>query len=190
MTRFACETLPTGARADMAAQFAGLVPVIETARLRLRAITPADFLIYADILTGPEGVFFGGPFARDDAWWDFAQMASGWMLHGHGGWAVDLADGTHVGFVLLGLEPGDEEPELGFLIAPEARGQGYAFEAATAAKAYAFDTLSFDTLVSYIHPDNAASIKLAQRLGAVQDGTVTYGDDVPTPCFRYSKGAH
>lgn len=190
MTRFACETLPSGLRAEMAARFAALVPALETERLRLRAVSPADFPVYADVLAGPSGKHFGGPFARDDAWWDFAQLASGWMLHGHGGWAVDLKDGTHIGFVLLGFEPGDEEPELGFIFAPEAEGKGYAFEAASAAKAFAFDTLKFDTLVSYIHPDNARSIKLAQRLGAIQDGTVTYGDDVATPCFRYNKGAH
>ena len=188
MTRFACETMPNGARAEIAARFAALVPALETERLTLRAVTPADFPIYADIMAGPSGAFMGGPFERDDAWWDFAQLASGWMLHGHGGWAVDLKDGTHIGFVLLGFEPGDEEPELGFLFAPEAEGKGYAFEASSAVKAFAFDTLNFNTLVSYIHPSNTRSIKLAKRLGAIQDGTVTYSDDVPTPCFRYAKG--
>jgi RimJ/RimL family protein N-acetyltransferase len=61
------------------------------------------------------------------------------------------------------------ERELGWVILEGFEGKGYAFEAAKLARAYAFETLKFETLVSYIDPDNARSIRLAEKLGAVRD---------------------
>ena len=43
------------------------------------------------------------------------------------------------------------------------------YEAAVAARRYAYDTLGWTRPVSYIHPDNARSIALAERLGCVRD---------------------
>ena len=48
-------------------------------------------------------------------------------------------------------------------------GQGYATEAATAMRDWAFETLGIKTLVSYVDPDNAASAAVAMRLGANRD---------------------
>ena len=106
--------------------------------------------------------------SREDAWLDFAQMVAGWMLRGHGLWSVERrADGALIGFVPLGFEPGDREPELGFLFLAEAEGQGYAREAAEAARDFAFGASSAGApLVSYVAPENLRSIRLAERLGA------------------------
>ena len=46
---------------------------------------------------------------------------------------------------------------------------GYATEAARALRDWAFGTGRFATLVSYVHPDNAASARVAERLGGVPD---------------------
>lgn len=181
---FACESMPKGIPAQNAAEFAALIPVLETERLTLRAPTPADFPVYADILCTERGKHIGGPFKRDDAWWDFAQLASGWVLHGHGGWTVETKDGETVGFALIGLEPGDQEPELGYLLAENAEGKGYATEAAQAVKFFAFQHLKMTTLVSYIDIGNARSERVAERLGAVKEGTLSYdGDEVYV--YRY-----
>jgi RimJ/RimL family protein N-acetyltransferase len=61
------------------------------------------------------------------------------------------------------------ERELGWLVYPEAEGHGFAFEAATALRAWARETRKFETLVSYIDPANLRSIRLAERLGAMLD---------------------
>ena len=61
--------------------------------------------------------------------------------------------------------------------APEAEGKGYAAEAARAALDYAFDTLGWDTCVSYIDANNARSIALAERMGATVDPTAAQPDD-------------
>ncbi len=52
---------------------------------------------------------------------------------------------------------------------PEGEGKGYAFEAANAVLDWAFLTREMPTLVSYIAPQNARSIALAERLGATRD---------------------
>lgn len=166
-----CETPPVGVPAEMARQFASMVPELCTARLILRAPRADDFDAYAAIACGPRGKGIGGPLTRDAAWYDFANLSAAWMLQGHGGWSVILrVRGTVIGFVMIGAEPGDAAPELGYLISEQAEGQGYAFEAAEAARDYAFGTLKLTELVSYIAPDNTRSIALALRLGAAQTG--------------------
>lgn len=159
-----------GPAVEIAHAFAANVPVIRTARLILRAVRLEDFPGYASILCTNRGRFAGGPLSREDAWSDFATLSAGWVLHGHGGWAVmETATGDLLGFVLLGLEPGDAEVELGYLFLEDAGGRGFATEAAEAARDWAFNALGLQTFVSYIASENIRSIALAERLGAVED---------------------
>jgi RimJ/RimL family protein N-acetyltransferase len=55
--------------------------------------------------------------------------------------------------------------EVGWLLARDRWGQGLATEAGHAALGYAFDTLGAEHVISVIHPDNAASIRVAAKLG-------------------------
>ena len=55
---------------------------------------------------------------------------------------------------------------------PAFRGHGYATEAATRARAYAYGELGWPTIVSYIAPENAPSRRVAERLGAKPDGSI------------------
>jgi RimJ/RimL family protein N-acetyltransferase len=83
----------------------------------------------------------------------------------------DRATGAYCGDVGL-LHPAHyPEIELGWTLVAEAEGRGIACEAAVAARDWAFGTLGLTTLVSYIGPENARSIRLAERLGAVRDDT-------------------
>lgn len=166
---FACETPRDGAAARFALSLCAQLPTLRTERLLLRAPRVTDFDSYADIACSPRGKHIGGPMQREDAWLDFAQMTSTWLLHGHGLWTIGHA-GSIAGFVVLGFEPGDAEPELGFLLTHEAEGKGIAFEAAQAVLSHAFDELGWTTLVSYVDPDNTRSAKLAANLGALPDG--------------------
>ncbi len=189
MTAMYCETSPTGVPGALAAQFKALVPTLSTDRLTLRACRPEDFALYAEISCGPRGKGLGGPMSRDEAWYDFASLSACWMLQGHGGWSVELTEtGALIGFVLIGAEPGDEEPELGYLISEAEEGHGYATEAACAVREYAYGTLKLPTLVSYILPSNTSSIALAERLGAVKVRQVSYPeDDEPSLVYRHPK---
>lgn len=162
-----------GTAADFAAMLSARLPVLKTGRLRLRAMRLADFDAWAEILCGHAAPHLGGPFTRDEAFVEFAASAGMWLLRGFGPWTVEPKDGGAVlGFVLIGFEPGDQEPELGYLFRPMAEGRGFATEAVTAARDHAFSVLGMDRLASYIDPENARSRRLAERLGAVREGEV------------------
>ena len=109
--------LPTPGPAEQIAEmFSALVPMITTERFLLRGMKLTDFPACAEIACSEYGRFIGGPMSREDAWDEFAKMSAGWMLHGHGGWAIEaLHDMDVLGFVVLGLEPGNREcrPRLG-----------------------------------------------------------------------------
>jgi RimJ/RimL family protein N-acetyltransferase len=69
----------------------------------------------------------------------------------------------------------DGEPitEIGYIFDNEVRGNGYATEAAEALIELAFDQYGVDCLYCTIRPDNAASIRVAVRLGFNQTGEYT-----------------
>jgi RimJ/RimL family protein N-acetyltransferase len=94
-------------------------------------------------------------------------------LRGYGVFAIEEAASRRViGHVGI-LHPADwPEPEIAYTIGPAAWGQGYATEAARAVRAWAFDSYAFPRLVSFIVPANARSIRVAEKLGAIRDGTV------------------
>ncbi len=187
------EIATPGPAADAAARMQAALPRLETARLILRAPRLEDFEIYARIGASDRGRHLVADNTdRAALWLDFTQMVATWLLRGHGVWTVEArTDGAVLGFVLIGFEPGDHEPELGYLFRETAEGRGYAQEAATAARDHALTTLALPGLVSTIDPDNARSIRLATRLGAARDpaAEAAHGNTIrvyrhPTPEAR------
>ncbi|MEM1237546.1 MAG: GNAT family N-acetyltransferase [Pseudomonadota bacterium] len=160
-------------------------PTLTTERLTLRAHRRDDFDAYAELWASPEAKFMGGPLARDEAWGAFCSDFAGWDLLGCGAWAVDhTASGATIGQVAINDLPSFPEKELGWLTYAAHRGKGYAAEAAAKARDYAFEGLSFDTLVSYIDPDNGASIAVATKLGASLDNDAK-GPDPTDLVYRH-----
>ena len=146
-----------------------MTPVLETERLVLRGHRPEDFEAYAGFL-GSERARFIGKLDRRQAWFEFGAVVGSWTLYGHGGWAVDLREtGDFIGQVGVMQPESFPELELGWLMFDGHEGKGYACEAAAAARDWAFGAHGAPTLVSYIDPENARSVALAERLGAVRD---------------------
>lgn len=158
------ETPSVNALPDIAAA----IPVLRTDRLTLRAPRLADFPVLAAIYDSVSDSSLRELDGRAAYWQDFMQMTATWVLRGHGWWAVDDANGP-CGLVGIGFEPGDREPELGYMFAPATRGKGYATEATASARDFARDALRLPSLVSYIAQANTASQNVAAKLGAKRD---------------------
>jgi RimJ/RimL family protein N-acetyltransferase len=160
---------------------------IETKRLILRQWQESDFASFAGYYADAGNAkYVGGQKDSEQAWRHFALQIGHWKLKGFGYWAVDEKETNNfVGCAGLWKSPGWPELELGYWLLKEQQGKGYAQEACRRCKEYALEILSASSLVSYIDPTNAASIRLATRLGAAYEGTVelaSYG----THCvYRY-----
>ncbi len=154
------------------------IPALSTACLRLRAHTLADLDAHAAICADEEVMRYigvGGPVGRDVAWRQLAFHLGQWALLGYGMWAVELrAERRLIGSVGF-LDPeGWPGCELGWTLARNAWGQGYAFEAASAARSFGRDALGISQPISLIRETNARSVQLAQRLGAVNTGPIEF----------------
>ncbi|MEX0286121.1 MAG: GNAT family N-acetyltransferase [Paracoccaceae bacterium] len=147
-------------------------PVLETERLILRAPQAGDWPVWLDMMMSDRSEFIR-PDDIDEgkAWRAFGHVIGHWVLRGYGLFVFTLKDdNTALGATGAWYPAMWPEREIGWAVwSAAAEGKGYAFEAAQAARAYAFDTLGWDTAVSYIEKDNARSIALAERLGAVVD---------------------
>lgn len=163
-------TPPSGPAAALAEQIAAAVPVIETERLILRAPRMADWPAYEAVFTTERARFMGGPFTPEDAFSDFAQAVSSWLLRGTGAWTITAkgADDA-LGWLYLWQEWSDPEPEMGWVLVEAAEGRGYAAEAARAVMPLALRLYGPGGFVSYIDDGNAASVRLAEKLGARRD---------------------
>ncbi|HTS02207.1 MAG TPA: GNAT family N-acetyltransferase [Thermoanaerobaculia bacterium] len=140
-----------------------------TGRLRLRPFRASDFDAHAAISADPEVMRYirAGALSRVDAWWQMARYVGHWQLRGYGLWAVveRASEGVigHLGF----LDPeGGHGFEMGWALARHAWGKGYALEGTRAAVHHAFTALQRDHIACVIRPENARSIRLAERLGA------------------------
>lgn len=150
-------------------------PRLETARLILRGWRGDDFEAHAAMTADPDVMrHVGGIRDREQAWRQLAVHAGHWVLRGYGNWAVERKeDGVLLGRVGLWNPEGWPGLEIGWLLARNAWGQGYATEAAGAALDWAWGALDLERLISVIEHGNAASVRVAERLGMVRDGETT-----------------
>jgi len=161
------------------------IPTIATPRLILRAARLADFDGFAAFLATEHARYMDGPVSRDTAWSWFTNDIASWALMGHGGLMIEQA-GEVIGQVAICQPPRFPAVELGWLVYPEHMGRGFAFEAALAFRDWAWAHTRLTTLVSYVHPGNAASRALAQKLGAGVDETAPRPDgEGPEDCLVY-----
>jgi RimJ/RimL family protein N-acetyltransferase len=142
---------------------------LETDRLTLRMLRESDFDAYAEMCGDAEVMRYigdGQPLARPMAWRNLAMMVGHWSLRGYGLWAVEeRSSGVLVGRIGFWNPDGWPDFELGWTLRRAFWGRGYATEGARAALRFAFTQMGRPHVISLIHPDNAASIRVALRLG-------------------------
>ena len=151
-------------------------PVITTERLRLRPHRMSDMDAFWAFFQSARAQYVDSPKNRTHLWYGFASEVGSWELQGQGGWAIETRDGALAGQVAVAQPPHFAERELGWILFDGFEGKGIAYEAAAAARDYAFETIGADTLVSYIDNRNARSIALAKRLGAFEDAAAARHD--------------
>jgi RimJ/RimL family protein N-acetyltransferase len=168
-------------------------PVLQTARLALRAHRASDLDDVLALRNDPEVVRYigGAPATREDAWGRIQRYAGHWALTGHGFWHVrERTTDRYVGDVgLAHFERGlalsfDGAPEAGWVLARWSHGTGYATEVMTAILAWAAPT--HPRTVCIIDPDNAASLRVAAKLGYREFGRDTYHGH---PIVAFERGA-
>ena len=143
--------------------------ILETKRLLLRELEPEDRKDLAEILQDPQVMHaYEHEFTDDDvqAWLDRQQER--YRRDGFGLWAVVRRDtGEMVGQAGLTLQPYQDSQvlEVGYLLKRRHWHQGYAAKAAEGCKRYAFEKLGQRAVYSVIKADNAASIRVAERIG-------------------------
>ena len=146
---------------------------IETDRLVLDLHSLAAFDEFAAMWSDPETVrFIGGkPGTRQESWMRLLRYRGLWPLLGYGYWAVhEKATGRFAGDLGFADFHRDADPfidgipEAGWVLAPWARGRGYAAEALAAALAW-LDTQGFSKSVCIIDAENAPSLRLAAKVG-------------------------
>ncbi len=166
---------------------AHVVAPLETERLLLRGWRAEDYDDYARFYAdGEQSRFVGGPRDAEGAWRGLALLIGHWQLKGFGYFALEeRASGAFVGATGLWRSAGWPEHELGYWVVPAQQGKGYAFEAARRCLDHARADLRLPSLVSYVSPENSASIRLAEKLGATPEETIELCTFGPHRVYRY-----
>ncbi len=159
------------------------VPVLETERLNLRGHREEDFTassaMWADpVVTRHIG---GRPLSAEESWSRLLRYVGHWALFGFGYWVVEeKASGNFIGELGFadykrGMEPPLKgTPEIGWILATEFHGKGYATEAVRAAVAWGDRHFGAGPTACLIDPENLASIRVAEKCGYRKSHVATY----------------
>lgn len=171
----------------------GAIPVLETERLILRGHRADDFADCLALWTDP-GVtrFIGGrPSTQEELWGRLLRYIGHWDLLGFGYWVVvEKATESFIGEIGFAdfkrvIEPSlDGIPEAGWALSPQAHGKGYATEALRAVLAWGDKHFGPIRTACIISPENAPSIRVAEKCGYREFQHTTYKD---SPTIMYMR---
>ncbi len=147
-------------------------PTLKTARLTLTPPVAADHDDMASLWADPAvyEAIVGRILTREEVWHRLLRYIGHWRQCGYGHWTVrEVASGRYLGEV--GIMDSRREtmpdftgtPEVGWAFVGTAHGHGYATEALAALFDWADTRLP--RTICIIDPDNAASLRLAARVG-------------------------
>jgi RimJ/RimL family protein N-acetyltransferase len=148
-----------------------MIPTLKTPRRCLRAWREADLPQFAALNADARVMeLMPSLLSRDESDAMAVRIGEHFDRHEFGQWAVEVAGGAEfIGFVGLKIPqftaPFTPCVEIGWRLAHEHWGQGYATEAAQAVLAFAFTHLRLDEIVSFTVPANARSRRVMERLG-------------------------
>jgi ribosomal-protein-alanine N-acetyltransferase len=157
---------------------------IQTPRLRIRELGPADAPFIVSLLNDPAFVrFIGDRGVRTPAdavsYIEQGPVASH-ARFGFGLGAVETRENAEpIGICGLLQRAHLEAPDLGFAFLPAFRGRGFAFESATAVLDDASSRLGIRRVLAIVQSDNETSIRLLERLGFQFERRLPGSPDTP-----------
>lgn len=157
-----------------------LGPTLETERLILRPPIAEDFEGFCNFFADEATMkLIGGTVTPPVVWRQMRMVAGQWALDGFGMFcALEKATGEMIGRVGPQYPMGWPGREVGWGFLSKSWGKGYALEAAIVCMDYAFDVLGWDAANHVIDAGNAASIKLATKLGSTNGGPCLLPDPI------------
>jgi RimJ/RimL family protein N-acetyltransferase len=151
-----------------------IVPQLDTERLVMRGFRDDDLDELAAISADPEVTKWVGDengLSREDTWRRMAYFVGHWELRGFGQWAlIERETGRLVGRAGLLRPDGWPGLEVGWLVAREHWGRGFAPEAGRASIEWAREELGADHIISLIEDSNERSARVAEKLGMTVEG--------------------
>lgn len=163
------------------------IPIVKTERLILREFCESDLDAYAEMCADKEVMRYlgtGKVLSRAESWRSMAAIIGHWNLRGYGLWAVEeQQSGEMIGRIGCWKPEGWIGLEVGWSLRRAFWGRGFATEAGKASIDFAFTNLQQSHVISLIQPNNAASRRVAEKLGEKLEGetkvlgseTVIYG---------------
>lgn len=144
-------------------------PVV-TERLLLRVPSARDVQAMLEIHQHPDVVRYLTPGVPGGditvAWRNVAMMIGHWQMRGYGPWIVgERGSKETIGRVGFWFPDGLAEVEFGWAIRRSRWGYGFATEAGQAALQWARRNIRALSIISKIHTDNTASIRVSEKLG-------------------------
>ncbi len=155
-------------------------PELATERLLLRGWHDADVEPFAAMNADPEVMrYFPSPLTRDETATMIHRVELGFAERGFGFWAVEVPGVVpFIGFVgiqpLMIDVPFAGSVEVGWRLAREHWGRGYATEGARAALRFGFDELALTEIVAITSADNVRSRRVMERIGMTLDPTAAF----------------
>lgn len=162
-------------------------PSITTERLQLRALKKENFEHYLQFYTDAEAsAFYGGPIDETATWNRLKADVGSWELLGFGVWAV-YEQNTNDFIGVCGFWQGYGWPiELTWWFLPQARRKGYAVEASHAAINFAFETLGWDAVQTYMNDENIPASRLVEKIGFQYVERALFPDGLSRNIYRIS----
>jgi len=143
--------------------------ILETNRLILDVWDPSDWTALRPIATDAEVMRYitgGVPWSDEQIRAYIDRQMKCYAAHGFCRWKlVEKSTGAIIGFCGVGFWRDAPHPEIGWWLARESWGRGFATEAARAALHDAFDRVGLDRIISVAMPANTASTRIMEKLG-------------------------
>lgn len=154
-------------RPDCSQNSAAVSAVLRTDRLVLRQPQASDLPACQAFYTSPRSKFVGGPYPLNPIFDKLAAMIGHWQIRGFGRYILTL-NGRPIGHVGPLQQDDLKSPEMTWSLWDGAcEGKGYMTEACQAVLAHLFDDLNWTRLNVLVLQENTASLRVAERLGAV-----------------------